>query len=87
MKALKDTLYYFIENAMGLTKKWWYEKLYYFIIIVAFINYYRENQNNYSITKKMLKKYKRQYVGYLTNDNDIVVWINFIRNKDVCNDE
>jgi hypothetical protein len=54
---------------------------------VAFINYYRENQNNYSITKKMLKKYKRQYVGYLTNDNDIVVWINFIRNKDVCNDE
>ena len=35
----------------------------------------------------MLKKYKRQYVGYLTNDNDIVVWINFIRNKDVCNDE
>ena len=33
----------------------------------------------------MLKKYKRQYVGYLTND--IVVWINFIRNKDVCNDE
>lgn len=31
------------------------------------------------ITKRYLKKYYRQYVGFLNKNNEKVIWINFIR--------
>jgi len=33
----------------------------------------------------MLKKYVRQYVGYLTDNNEVVIWINFLH-KTYCNE-
>lgn len=40
-----------------------------------------------SINRKKLKKYKRQYVGFKTNNGDVVIWINFLRDKDIGNVE
>ena len=53
------------------------------------INYILKNQNQCKppINKKTLKKYRRQYVGFLTKDNDIIIWINFINNKDTSDKE
>jgi hypothetical protein len=38
------------------------------------------------ITKTSLKKYKRQYVGFLTNDGDTIVYINLLYNDDIPKD-
>lgn len=35
------------------------------------------------INKKNLKKYKRQYVGFIDKDDNIVIWINFIQDKGI----
>lgn len=40
-----------------------------------------------SIKRHTLRKYRRQYVGFLTNDGDIVICINLIRNKQIDNIE
>ncbi len=53
------------------------------------ISYILKSQNRCkpSINKKTLKKYRRQYVGFLTKDNDIIIWVNFIKNKDISDKE
>lgn len=38
---------------------------------------------NSSINRNTLKKYKRQYVGFITKNGDVVIWINFLRNKNI----
>jgi len=38
---------------------------------------------NSSINRNTLKKYKRQYVGFRTNNGDIVIWISLLKNKDI----
>lgn len=35
------------------------------------------------INRKSLKKYKRQYVGFLDRKGNIVIWINLIRDKNI----
>ncbi|NDV69314.1 hypothetical protein [Dysgonomonas sp. 25] len=35
------------------------------------------------LTRKMLNKYKRQYAGYLTDEGDVIIWINLLRNKEI----
>lgn len=53
------------------------------------ISYILKNQHHSKppINKNTLKKYRRQYVGFLTKDNDVIVWINFINNKDISGKE
>lgn len=36
-----------------------------------------------SINLNTLKKYKRQYVGFITKKGDVVIWINFLRDKEI----
>jgi hypothetical protein len=43
----------------------------------------KHNYCNSSINQNTLKKYKRQYVGFRTNNGDIVIWINLLKNKDI----
>lgn len=38
---------------------------------------------NTSINRNTLKKYKRQYVGFITKNGDVVIWINLLRNKEI----
>ena len=38
---------------------------------------------NTSINRNTLKKYKRQYVGFITKNGNVVIWINFLRNKEL----
>lgn len=49
------------------------------------IDYVKLNQKIYKnppINKRTLKKYVRQYLGYLTKNDEIVIWINFLyKNK------
>lgn len=47
----------------------------------------KQNQCKPPINKNTLKKYRRQYVGFLTKDNDVIIWINFINNKDISDKE
>ena len=35
------------------------------------------------ISKRTLKKYLRQYVGYINSDGEKVIWVNFVRNRDL----
>lgn len=42
---------------------------------------------NFNVNKRILKKYKRQYVGFITKDNNIIIWINFIKNKNITHKE
>jgi hypothetical protein len=57
------------------------------------MNYILKNQlhSHYykpPINKRTLKKYRRQYVGFLTKDNNVVIWINFaINNKEIGDNE
>jgi len=47
------------------------------------LNYNRINQTNKNpIIHKKLSKYKRQYVGFKTINDEKIIWINFIWNKD-----
>lgn len=39
------------------------------------------------ITKKYLRKYKRQYVGFLTNEGDIIVYINLLKDKGISKEK
>lgn len=53
------------------------------------ITYLKEHQSEknkgYPVIYKKLKKYKRQYVGYLNQDGDIVIWIFFMKDyQDSC---
>lgn len=59
------------------------------------IDYIMKNQNDcsmQSINKHNIKKYRRQYVGFITKDNEIIIWINFVKkdrnfgNKDLSRD-
>jgi len=36
-----------------------------------------------SIKQNKLSKYKRQYVGFITKNGDVVIWINFLQNKEI----
>jgi hypothetical protein len=52
-------------------------------------DYVKSNQEMYKkppINKRTLKKYVRQYVGYLTENNEIIIWINFLH-RDEYDDE
>lgn len=53
------------------------------------ISYILRNQYHCKppINKNTLKKYRRQYVGFLTKDNNVIIWINFINNKDISGEE
>ena len=42
----------------------------------------REKIYTHSIKQNKLKKYKRQYVGFITKNGDIVIYITFIKNVD-----
>lgn len=46
-----------------------------------------QNKCKSPINKNTLKKYRRQYVGFLTKDNDIIIWVNFINNKGISDKE
>jgi len=37
---------------------------------------------NPNMTKKNLKKYVRQYFGFINEDNEIVIYVNFLKNID-----
>lgn len=59
------------------------------------IDYIMKDQNDCSkqeINKHTIKKYRRQYVGFITKDNEIIIWINFLKkdrnfsNKDLSRD-
>ena len=58
-------------------------------ILADSINYIikKEQPYRYSahprIDKSSLKKYKRQYVGHITNEGEIIIWINFLRNREI----
>lgn len=46
------------------------------------IDYIMKDQNDCSkqeINKHAIKKYRRQYVGFITKDNEIIIWINFLK--------
>ena len=53
------------------------------------ISYILKYQNKCKslINKNTLKKYRRQYVGFLTKDNDIIIWVNFMNNKAISDKE
>lgn len=40
-----------------------------------------------TINKRSLKKYKRQYIGFLTKNNEVVIWINLLKNKDITKEQ
>ncbi|MDR1181541.1 MAG: hypothetical protein LBL13_06155 [Bacteroidales bacterium] len=47
-------------------------------------DYVKFNQQQYKkppINKKTLKNYVRQYVGYLTDNKEIVIWLNLIKKE------
>ena len=51
-------------------------------------NYVRLNQEAYRkppINSKTLNKYMRQYVGYLTDSNEIVIWVNLFKKGSIGN--
>lgn len=59
------------------------------------IDYIMKDQNDCSkqeINKYTIKKYRRQYVGFITKGNEIIIWINFLKkdrnfsNKDLSRD-
>lgn len=53
-------------------------------------DYVKLNQAAYRkppINKKTLKKYVRQYVGYLTDDNDVIISINLFKKGSVENQD
>lgn len=39
------------------------------------------------INKKTLKKYKRQYVGFLDKNNNVIIWINFLLDKSLTEED
>jgi hypothetical protein len=43
--------------------------------------------NKHLLYRNVRRKYKRQYVGFLTKDGDIIVWINFLRGKEYDNNK
>lgn len=53
-------------------------------IVKDSINNYlkREKIYTHSIKQNKLKKYKRQYVGFITKNGDIVIYIAFLKNVD-----
>ena len=53
-------------------------------------DYVKSNQQAYRkppINKRTLKNYLRQYVGYITDNNEIVIWINFLHKRKYCDDD
>jgi len=53
-------------------------------------DYVMSNQKAYRqppINKKTLKRYVRQYVGYLTSNNEIVIWINLSKKGSIGNQD
>ena len=48
-------------------------------ILKSHIDQYLSNLNMCtSISRKTLKKYARQYVGFINKDGDIIIWINML---------
>lgn len=43
----------------------------------------KQRYPNTSINRNTLKKYKRQYVGFITKNGDVVIWISLLRNKEI----
>jgi len=43
----------------------------------------KQKYSNTSINRNTLKKYNRQYVGFITNNGDVVIWINLLRSKEI----
>lgn len=43
----------------------------------------KHKYSSVSINSYSLKKYKRQYVGFINNNGDVVIWINFLINKEI----
>lgn len=39
--------------------------------------------DNCPVIHKKLKKYKRQYMGFINDKGQVVIWINFVWNKDL----
>jgi hypothetical protein len=53
-------------------------------------DYVRSNQKAYRktpINSRTLNSYMRQYVGYLTDDNEIVIWVNLFKRKNIGNQD
>jgi hypothetical protein len=53
-------------------------------------NYMKQNQKQYKkppINKRTLNKYMRQYVGYLTDNNEFVIWINLFKKGNIGNQD
>jgi len=51
-------------------------------------DYARSNQEAYRkppINSRTLSRYMRQYVGYLTDSNEIVIWVNLFRKGSIGN--
>ena len=49
------------------------------------INYIRANQvicYKCPVIHKNLRKYKRQYVGYLNQKDEVIIWINFLKDHE-----
>ena len=59
------------------------------VLLKDSINYILKNQyySKPPINKNTLKKYRRQYVGFLTNDNNVIIWVNFVNNKDISDEK
>jgi|LAHS01.1.fsa_nt_gb hypothetical protein len=43
----------------------------------------RQKNFSTSINLNKLKKYKRQYIGFIAKNGDVVIWINFLRDKKI----
>ena len=43
----------------------------------------KQRYSNISINRNRLKKYNRQYVGFITNNGDVVIWINLLKSKEI----
>jgi hypothetical protein len=53
-------------------------------------DYVKSNQQAYRklpINKRTLKNYLRQYVGYITDNNEIIIWINFLHKREYCDED
>lgn len=58
------------------------------IITDSINDIFRKIKNyKYLQNKNVLIKYKRQYVGFITNDGDVIIWINFIRGQEYDNNK
>ncbi len=53
-------------------------------------DYVKLNQQAYRkppINKRTLKNYLRQYVGYITDNNEIIIWINLLHKRKYCDED